>query len=297
MFLQSEKYYHIYNRANGFEKIFLKDEHYNFFLKRYRYYIEPFVNTYTYCLMSNHFHLLIQIKTPTEIRDSLYAWRERNGLTDLSPLSLINYKSSDLTILKKLAELELMLENGNKEIDEYIEKWISKQFANLFSSYTQAFNKQTGRMGSLFIKNFKRKPINDEKYLKNLIRYIHLNPVEAGICNSPSQWKYSSYNEIVKGTLAIHKEVVGWFDDLENFSYLHHTPAPKFETEPDADASLPKFETDLDPDAPLPKFRTLEEELPENSSFETLEEKLPETSLFQTLEETRSDTKKKISDD
>ncbi|HRP60464.1 MAG TPA: transposase, partial [Vicingus sp.] len=57
--LETKCYYHIYNRANGSEKIFLNEENYLFFLQKYIEYIHPIAETYCYCLMPNHFHFLI----------------------------------------------------------------------------------------------------------------------------------------------------------------------------------------------------------------------------------------------
>lgn len=54
--------YHIFNHANGFENIFMEDENYRFFLEKYQQYIKPIAETYAYCLMPNHFHLVIRIR-------------------------------------------------------------------------------------------------------------------------------------------------------------------------------------------------------------------------------------------
>ncbi|HEA31502.1 MAG TPA: hypothetical protein ENH91_16170 [Leeuwenhoekiella sp.] len=105
--LLPDRYYHIYNRANGDERIFRTAENYSYFLRRYAYFINPVASTLSYCLMPNHFHFLVRIK--------------------------------------------------NDVSKEKLEGHVSKQFSNLFSSYTQAFNKQQKRKGSLFMKNFKRK--------------------------------------------------------------------------------------------------------------------------------------------
>jgi len=84
--------------------------------------------------------------------------------------------------------------------DSEIEKFLSKQFANLFSCYTQSFNKVYGRMGSLFIKNFKREPITDKTHFLNTVVYTHRNPIHHSFCKSYEDWSYSSYNEILQGT-------------------------------------------------------------------------------------------------
>lgn len=54
--------FHIYNHANGFENIFREAENYRFFLEKYQLHITPIAETYAYCLMPNHFHLVIRIR-------------------------------------------------------------------------------------------------------------------------------------------------------------------------------------------------------------------------------------------
>ncbi len=187
--LEPDCYYHIYNRANGQERIFLSDENYRFFLLKYSEYVAPFTDLFCYCLMPNHFHFLIRVKGELELESLFRAFPK--------------FKT-----LEKLPSMELLL---------------SKQFSNFFSSYTQAFNKVEGRRGSLFMKNFKRIKIEDEKYLIKLIHYIHHNPIEAGLVNGLSEWKFSSYSAIVssKPTAIRRNEIISLFSDLQNFLYCH----------------------------------------------------------------------------
>ena len=66
--LKPELYYHIYNHANGKENLFVNDGNYYFFLRRYAHFINPIADTFAYCLMPNHFHLAVRIKSEEEIR-------------------------------------------------------------------------------------------------------------------------------------------------------------------------------------------------------------------------------------
>ncbi len=54
-------YYHVFNRAVGNELLFYVKKNYFYFLKKYREIISGYVETYVYCLIPNHFHLLIKI--------------------------------------------------------------------------------------------------------------------------------------------------------------------------------------------------------------------------------------------
>ena len=53
-------FYHIYNRGNNRETIFLEDRNYLYFLTLYEKYIPVAIETFAYCLMGNHFHLLVK---------------------------------------------------------------------------------------------------------------------------------------------------------------------------------------------------------------------------------------------
>jgi REP element-mobilizing transposase RayT len=178
--LEPDKYYHIYNHANGSENLFVNEGNYFYFLKRYIDIITPIADTYAYCLIPNHFHFAVRIKSGD---------------------ALACFKSLDIE-----------------------DSWfLSKQFANLFSSYTQAFNKQQHRRGSLFIPNFERKELNSEEYFKVLIHYIHNNPVHHGFVSDLRDWKYSSYKSFFshKSTKLARNEVVEWFGGIDDFLLFH----------------------------------------------------------------------------
>ena len=65
----------------------------------------------------------------------------------------------------------------------------------LFNAYAQAVNKQNGRTGALFEGRFKDVHVDNEGYLLHLCRYIHGNPVKAGLVTTLEEWPYSNYLE------------------------------------------------------------------------------------------------------
>lgn len=109
-----------------------------------------------------------------------------------------------------------------KEKNE-ISKNPSQQFSNLFNAYTKAFNKQQNRHGTLFERPFKRKEISDEKYFRNLVLYIHTNPVHHNMVDNLNDYTWSSYLSIIsnKPSNIKRNEVINWFDDKENFIACH----------------------------------------------------------------------------
>ncbi len=65
--LQFETYYHIYNHANGDDNLFREEKNYRFFLRKYHQHIDVIADTLAWCLMPNHFHLLVKIKSAEAI--------------------------------------------------------------------------------------------------------------------------------------------------------------------------------------------------------------------------------------
>ena len=188
---ESEKFYHVYNHGNANDNIFINESNYNFFLNKFNKYVSPIADTFAYCLLPNHFHFLIQIKTENIINDFYY----------------------------KSRKVSKTMRDAPKNISDII----SQQFSNFFNSYTKSFNKQNNRKGSLFLDNFNRKNIDTENYLKRIIIYIHQNPVNHGFSEHVNKWKYSSYNSIIsnKSTNLKRDDVISLFEDIDNFIYCH----------------------------------------------------------------------------
>ncbi len=72
---------------------------------------------------------------------------------------------------------------------------LSRFVQRLFNSYTQAFNKQQDRSGTLFEGRARSVLVDTDEYALHLCRYIHLNPVRAGLVTHPGDWPYSNYLE------------------------------------------------------------------------------------------------------
>ncbi len=204
--LEPETTYHLYNRANGWERVFLSAENYRFFLQKYQQYITPIADTFCYCLMPNHFHFLIRIKSEKEL-ESYFKFEKASG--------------GRKKTLEGFARCEAL------------SKLLSQQFSHFFNGYTQAFNKQQSRKGSLMMHPFKRKRINDKVYFHNVVHYIHFNPVESNLCVDPAGWKYSSYRAIISDepTFIVRKELIDSFDNIENFLFMHTLPPKKNDIE------------------------------------------------------------------
>ncbi len=65
--LEPDKFYQIYNHAIGKENFFESDSDYKWFLEKFREYVVPVSEVYSFCLMPNHFHFVMRIKSEKEI--------------------------------------------------------------------------------------------------------------------------------------------------------------------------------------------------------------------------------------
>lgn len=186
--IEPEKFYHIWNRGNNRENLFYTHANYEYFLRLYDQFLDPVVETYAFCLLPNHFHLLIRTKPVL-----------------VSPAGETNKNSADETPITKKSNP------------------VSIAFQRFFTAYSQAINIQERRTGSLFQKPFKRLKVTSTQQLANLVHYIHTNPQKHGIINDFRQYPWSSYERIlIARPSKLKKEaVVSWFQGKENYLSCH----------------------------------------------------------------------------
>lgn len=65
----------------------------------------------------------------------------------------------------------------------------------ILTGYAGTFNRKYDRIGHLFDARYRSNICTDGRYLVSIIRYIHMNPVRAGLTTRPDDWPWSSYNE------------------------------------------------------------------------------------------------------
>lgn len=128
--------YHITARGNAKQAIFRDDADREILLRILGAAVKRFAwELHAYCLMGNHYHLLVQTPVPN-------------------------------------------LSRGMKQLN---------------GVYTQRFNRRHERVGHLFQGRFGAILVERETYLLELVRYVSLNPVRAGMVSAPEQWPWSSH--------------------------------------------------------------------------------------------------------
>ncbi len=187
--------YHIYNQGNNKQKIFFDRENYLFFLRKINTYILPYADILAWCLMPNHFHLMVRLK---HIEVSVSA----------IPKPSLRAKASVLLEPEKI-------------------RTFNNSIGLLLRSYTNAINKQQKRTGALFRRKTKAECINcidgitpsfvvkegiakinianpEKQYPQVCFNYIHQNPVKAKLVKSSIDWEFSSaidYTSLRNGKL------------------------------------------------------------------------------------------------
>jgi REP element-mobilizing transposase RayT len=188
-------FYHIYNRGAGKSNLFWTVDDYREFIKKYVYYLYPSVQTFAWCLMSNHFHALIRIRTVDE-------------------------QSELFRLLKNQFEIGNLHGNVDPAEKAFI---ASKQLSHFMNGYTRFINKKRERSGTLIEGPLKRKKIEDEKNFNHLVCYIHRNPIHHGVKKNYTDFKYSSYIDYLNNRKSFTEKtpVLQRFGGIDNFLKAH----------------------------------------------------------------------------
>lgn len=203
--LAYETCYHIYNRGNNREDIFVQERNYRHFLKLYARYVDPVAETFAFCLLKNHFHLLVRIKSEEEIiktRETLKVSLRTNTRVNQRALS---YQRDD---------------QAKKPLGS---DYPSKRFSDFFNAYAKAINAACGRTGSLFQHPFGRVMVTNERQFWNVIAYIHQNPQKHKFVDDFREWRWSSYGIMLseKPTHLQRAAVLEWFGGEQHYLKRH----------------------------------------------------------------------------
>ncbi|MEJ8817064.1 hypothetical protein [Lacibacter sp. H407] len=187
MHLEEGEFYHIYNRGNNKQSIFFNDDNYVFFIKKIREQLLPVADILAYCLMPNHFHILIKANEQSV--------KERNSFGG-KPMQEFAYK------------IGMLLSSYTQAVNK-----ANKTSGSLFQQKTKA--------------KLLAEEINNHKvsYLEHCFFYIHQNPLAADLVKDLNDWKYSShldYCDKRNGTLC-NKELFFSFTGLTVSDIIHHS--------------------------------------------------------------------------
>jgi REP element-mobilizing transposase RayT len=188
--------FHVYNRTNNKELLFISEENRILFLKKYAKYMQHFADTFCWNLLPNHFHFVIRIKSAEEIKKYLQK----------QPPEKLKRVEKNYLVDKATAELLIECE------------W--KRF---FTSYSMCYNKEYNRKGNLFYRSFKRVEVIKESHFTLVIIYVHANAQKHQLCKDFTTYPWSSWHTFLsdRPTLLCRQEVLDWFGGLQQFIEAH----------------------------------------------------------------------------
>lgn len=151
--------YHIYNQGNNLQEIFRNAEDYNIFLRMIRQHIYSNAEIIAWCLMPNHFHLMV--------------YTNEHGCEMM--------KQGGLEIEK--------LTNGIRKLLSGYARIFNKRYKRTGSLFRQKTKAKNVAESDWVVKhNFSL-----QDYCAHCFDYIHQNPVVAALVKQTAEWKYSSY--------------------------------------------------------------------------------------------------------
>ena len=121
--------------------------------------------------------------------------------------AISGYKIFAYCLMSNHIHLLLKVEKENLDL-------IIKRIA---SSYVYWYNWKYHRSGHLFHDRFKSEPVEDDAYFFSVIRYIHQNPIKAGLSKSIDEYKFSSYNEYINKPFMVDIDFCLGIVDKEQF--------------------------------------------------------------------------------
>jgi len=217
MHFQTDQLYHVFNQGNNKQNIFFNDENYLFFLNKLREYILPYCDVLAWCLMPNHFHIMIKVNCV-----EIFVTEPETHPMPRNNQNSIRINTHPMTPSHRMSE---KLPGKTRTLNDSI--------AIILRSYTRAINKKYGFSGSLFRAKSKAVCLTlvdeitqawfqsdgitsmniqnpEQQYPQVCYQYILQNPVRSGLVRNIEDWEYSSAKDALNlrnGTL-INKEVI-----------------------------------------------------------------------------------------
>jgi len=198
--LDSSAVYHCVSRVVDKQFLFGETEK-RYFLQWMRR-LEAFagVQVVTYCLMTNHFHVLVRVpqKDAQELLDE-------NRLRRLLPL--LYHGRQLLEVCQEFETAAAAAQSGDdSRLSEILSRFdrrrydLSSFLKDLKQKFTQWYNARHQRSGTLWESRFRSVLVQDsEVALLTMAAYIDLNPIRAGLCEDPKDYRWCGYAEAIGG--------------------------------------------------------------------------------------------------
>jgi len=167
------------------------------------------VEVLTYCIMSNHFHVLIQVPCVDSVSDAELLRRFK-----------VLYPKPTKYQVTSFAEIERLLRAGGDDASDVRQKLLARMgdLSEFMKTVKQRFsiwyNRHHNRYGTLWADRFKSVLVEGEgNPLQTMAAYIDLNPVRAGVVDDPKDYRFCGYAEAVAGVVEAKKGLIHIWSD------------------------------------------------------------------------------------
>ena len=150
-----------------------------------------------YCIMSNHFHILLEVPPKNHL-----------VLDDAELLTRLTTTYTEAYVAGVAKELRGAREEGNEaHVEEIYARFtyrmhdLSEFMKTLLQRFTRWFNRTHDRTGTLWEQRYKSVIVESGHAARTMAAYIDLNPVRAGMKQDPAEYRWSSYGEAIGGNL------------------------------------------------------------------------------------------------
>lgn len=189
-------YYHCISRVVDRQFVFGDVEKEQFVTLMREYEAFCGVRIITFCVMSNHFHVLVEVpKRPVE------TMTDADLLRTVERLSGVAGRGTTRQMLEQLRR-----QGHDEAAEEYKEQFLARMwdvswFMKLLKQrFTQWFNHERGRKGTLWEERFKSVLVEGAgQALATMAAYIDLNPVRANLVDDPQDYRWCGYAEAMAG--------------------------------------------------------------------------------------------------
>ncbi len=206
MYFEEDRVYHIFNRGINRRQTFYTSRNYEYFLGKVEKELSPWADILSYCLMPNHFHLLIRAN------------------------------KAGCELYQKFEPAQIPMQVLSKKLGVTLGSYtqgINKHYSRTGSLWQQ-------KTKAIELNRFK----DASDYLESCFHYIHQNPTRAGLVAKAYEWPYSSYNEYLRNSsinicdirvalsllnktpleFLISSKIVKENNDLKRFLYYNSEP-------------------------------------------------------------------------
>ena len=169
------------------------------------------VEVLTYCIMSNHFHVLVRVPEKTWLSDAELLRRFKVLYPKPTKYQTVEFARLEQSLLAGDADAEAIREKLLARMSD-----LSEFMKTLKQRFSVWYNRNHNRYGTLWMDRFKSVLVEGEgNPLQTMAAYIDLNPVRAGLVEDPKDYRFCGYAEAVAGAALARKGLrVVWGDRL-----------------------------------------------------------------------------------